>query len=153
MAGPGRAGRGKALGRYARMTVNHIQGGAVGMFGQREAPITGAFTMSVEVAASGVVMFSLGEEDREGHRSWHYSREDHAAELLDAPDGIQGTANAFVRSGMKLVERLVPSIQVSELAVRIDDNVLPGATGKSVVAWGRVAYLASEWNRIGSGSL
>lgn len=114
----------------------------MGWFSRRETPITGNVTIIVPWEPAGLVMFSL--DDRvDGAMIWEGSWVELASDS-EVSDSFEGIRQMLVKKGVNLLQDRIPSAEVSDLMVKLDDS---GAKPE-VHIWGEITFLASEWDAI-----
>lgn len=114
----------------------------MGWFSRRETPITGDVTIVVPLELAGVVRFSL-DERADGGMLWDASWMELISDS-EVADSLEGNVQMLVNKGVNLLQDKIPSAEVSNLMVKLDDS---GAKPE-VHVWGETTFLASEWDAI-----
>ena len=114
----------------------------MGLFSRREAAIDGQVVIRVPFALEGLVQFTLDEREKGGPVMWNAS---FVPNLIDeVADSLEGNVQQLAYQGVETLKKYVPSASVGGLNVQIDES----GDEPTVVIWGDVNFLASEWDKI-----
>ncbi len=106
-----------------------------------EAPVTGDLIVRIRVQPEPVVILTLDAPDEAGLQSWHSEL---VGVLLSGGETPDEFVPVLMSTGMAALHKLVPSLEVDQLQVRLDESTDP----IEVVGFGGVHFLQSEWDAV-----